>query len=334
MALYGQPQELREIEKLASGIRSSRTLTYENIRQITDVKLWGAEQFWQWPTREEFEARLRQYPIDDLWHVKKKERAIVHQLLNIFRHIEPVSVLMRFLYPDHFGILSPPVEKLLEVSPSSSPLEKYLGYVKDLREIKDYCRAKDYCDFSSVAQVDMAIWTLQEVMDASRSGSDWVDEVVPEHKEWLAKYESDVMLREIRVRNLTKSLFGNMELVDVAEALIAQNLKEAPSRKQLRLASQLAGIQFERAVMELALKEMTCHTGTPYSDELTRVYNQRKDKLWGTVNALDLPEDVRRDWRCAVTLRNKAVHDTRPLQLVQARRLLRSMREAARRAAA
>ena len=39
---------------------------------------------------------------------------MVDRLLGIFRHIEPVSVVVRSVHPRNFGILSPPVEKLLE----------------------------------------------------------------------------------------------------------------------------------------------------------------------------------------------------------------------------
>ena len=56
--------------------------------------------------------------------LREREEHIVDQLLGIFRHIEPVSVVMRFIKPDDYGILSYPVEKILEVSPSPQPREE------------------------------------------------------------------------------------------------------------------------------------------------------------------------------------------------------------------
>ena len=184
MALYGQRQDLERIQKRASQLAPRDTLTYGHIEQITDLKLWAGQQFWQWPTRTEFNERLRDYPVRDLWNVKGREKEVIGQLLNLFRHIEPVSVVLRFLHPKHFGILSPPVEKLLELRASSSPTEKYLNYISDLRDIRDYCNRMKYCEFSTAAEVDMAIWTLQEVMEASRADSTWLDQVVPEHRQW------------------------------------------------------------------------------------------------------------------------------------------------------
>ena len=227
---------------------------------------------------------------------------------------------MRFLAPDRFGILSPPVEKLLEVSPSSSPTEKYLRYIEDLQRIGHEHSLK------RVADVDMAIWTLQQVMDHS----DRLSKVAPEGEEWRRAYENDPLLREIRVRNLTRSLFCNMELADVAEALVPQYLHDLPdSNELLQLAGQLAGIEFERAVMEVARQTIVRHKGTPYADEVSRVYNKRRDRLWLMVNdTLNLPTDVRENWKCAVQFRNKAVHDLRRLEHPAVKALLQSMRDA------
>ena len=242
-------------------------------------------------------------------------------MLRVFRHIEPVSVVMRFLAPGRFGILSPPVEKLLEVSPSSSPTEKYLSYVDDLQLIKDKRK------FKRVADVDMAIWTLQQVIDHP----DRLNKVAPEGERWRKEYEKDRLLREIRVRNLTRSLFRNMELADVAEALVPNYLHDLPDQdKLLELAGQIAGIQFERAVMEVARKTIIEYWGTPYANNVKRVYKGRKDRLGLMVNeTLNLGEDVRQNWRDAVHVRNRAVHDEEPLGSPAIRALLRSMRAAA-----
>ena len=208
--LFRGPQNLRGIEEEVSKIES-RSLIYDHIEPIKKAEPWGGQQFWQWPSREQFDERRGPLPIA-LWDIRsrtkednknrEKERTTVEELLNAFRHIEPVSVVMRFLAPDRFGILSPPVEKLLEVSPSSSPTEKYLSYVEDLRVIREKR------NFKRVADVDMAIWTLQQVMDHP----DRLNRVAPEGEGWRKAYEDDRLLREIRVRNLTRSLFRNMEL--------------------------------------------------------------------------------------------------------------------------
>ena len=329
--LFRGPQNLQAIEEEVLKIESS-SLIYDHIEPIKKAEPWGGQQFWQWPSCKQFEDRQGSTPIA-LWDIRgrtkednknrEKEKATVEELLRVFRHIEPVSVVMRFLAPDRYGILSPPVEKLLEVSPSSSPTEKYLSYVDDLRVIK-----KNRRDLNSkrVADVDMAIWTLQQVMDHW----DRLKEVVPEGEGWRTAYENDRLLREIRVRNLTRSLFRNMELADVAEALVPHYLEDfSDGSKRLHLAGQLAGIQFERAVMEVARKTITRYKGTLYADEVSRVYHERKDRLWTMVDrTLKLREDVKQNWRDAVKFRNKAVHDEKPPEYPTIKALLQSMRDA------
>ena len=320
--LFRGPQNLRGIEEEVSAI-TSRSLIYDHIAPIIKVEPWGGEQFWQWPSRKEFNERRGLTPIalGDTDDNREKEKITIEELLRVFRHIEPVSVVMRFLAPDRFGILSPPVEKLLEVSPSSSPPEKYLSYVEDLRVIKNKRK------FERVADVDMAIWTLQQVMDHP----DRLNKVVAEGEGWRKAYENDRLLREIRVRNLTRSLFRNMELADVAEALVPNYLHDLPDQnKLLQLAGQIAGIQFEHAIMEVARKTIIKYWGSPYANNVNRVYKKRKDRLWLMVDkTLNLADDVRKNWRNAVHVRNKAVHDEEPLGSPAIKALLRSMRAAA-----
>ena len=309
-ALFRKPQNLGAIEEEVSKVESG-SLIYDHIEPIMKVDPWGGQQFWQWPSREQFNDR-RGPMLIVLWDVtrrtkednrnREKERNTVEELLRVFRHIEPVSVVLRFLAPNRFGILSPPVEKLLEVSPSSSPAEKYLSYVEDLRVIKGKR------GFRRVADVDMAIWTLQQVMDYP----DRLTKVAPKRTEWRKKYEGDRLLREIRVRNLTQSLIGAMELGDLAEAWVPEDIRDTYSTdKRTVMAGLLAGVLFERAVMKRATK-----------------VGRRKESLEETINALDLPSDVKSRWHCARQQRNRAVHNERPLPLPSIRDLLKAMREA------
>ena len=314
-ALFNQDQDLRKIEELAADIRLSSNLTYENVRKITDAGLWSGRGFWQWPNAEEFNDRLKQHPVGDLSTELRErgEQHVVGQLLGVFRHIEPVSVVMRFVKPDDYGILSYPVEKILEVSPSPQPRNKYLQYVKDLQLVKEER------GFERAADVDMALWTLQEVMNASQAESDWLEQVVPEHKEWRNEFSNDRLLREIRVRNLTRSLFGSLSLADIAEALIpTHGGQDEPDEDQIVLAGRIAGIELERAIKVWAMKDGR------------RFAKGRRWDLRDAVDCLPLPSRELSQWHDAVDLRNRAVHpfDNDALKLEEANYLLDYMREA------
>ena len=55
---------------------------------------------------------------------------------------------------------------------------------------------------------------------------------------------------------------------------------------------------------------------------------RKKESLEKTIDALDLPVDVKSRWHCARQLRNKAVHNERALPQKSIRDLLQAMREA------
>lgn len=289
-ALYGTPQDLREVQRRTAAIVASGRMTYDDVETITQTGLWRGGVFWQWPTRDEFNERCDGQAVDSMSVLPKREKNIVDRLLGVFRHIEPVSVVLRFAAPEHFGILSPPVEKLLEVGPAHKPREKYRRYVKDLRMLRDQR------GFHTAAEVDMALWVMREVIDAEHSRSDWLPDAVPEYRQWIHSFWADRTLREIRVRNLTESLFGTMSMAEFAEALLPRGLKR-PKRDQIVLAGRIAGIEFEKTIMEVAgalSSELVADRGAP--------------ELMRTVRALDVPPETGEQWVQAVWIRNAAVH--------------------------
>ena len=177
-ALYGRAQDLREVERRSSRIIETGRLTYDDVETITHAGLWRGGAFWQWPTRAEFDERCEDGAVEGLAILPRREKAAVDRLLEVFRHIEPVSVVLRFVDPRNFGILSPPVEKLLEMGPAHKPREKYRRYVKDLRTLRDER------GFATAAEVDMALWVLREVVDAEHARSEWLERAVPEYRRW------------------------------------------------------------------------------------------------------------------------------------------------------
>ena len=293
-ALYGESQKLHEIEVLAAGIYDTGRVTYDDLEIVIHADLWSGGTLWQWPTRTQFDERCGNHGFQDqsvpLWD---GAQPTIAKLLNVLRHIEPVSVVLRFIEPRIFGILSPPVEKILEIGPTHKPLDKYLNYVYDLRRLQEQRR------FETAAQVDMALWVLQEVIAASDARSDWLEEVVPESDQWIDAFWGDDALRRIRVRNLTRSLFGTMNLSEMAEALLPEDERHLNRvQDQLHVSARIAAVEFELAVMVVARERARLRY-----DELERL------TLYNVVGALELPDDTRQRWRRAVHIRNAAVHD-------------------------
>ena len=312
-ALYGRAQDLREVERRSSRFIETGRLTYDDVETITHAGLWRGGAFWQWPTRAEFDERCNDGTVEGLAILPRREKAAVDRLLGVFRHIEPVSVVLRFVDPRNFGILSPPVEKLLEMGPAHKPREKYRKYVKDLRTLRDER------GFATSAEVDMALWVLREVIDAEHARNDWLELAVPEYRRWIHAFWADRTLRETRVRNLTESLFGTMTMAELAEALVPRH-RARIKQDQIVLAARVAGIEFEQAVMQLAAAQSPAAGDDP-----------RASGLMSVTRALDVARETRDRWVQAVRIRNDAVHGV-TLRRADVDKLLQAMREAIDRA--
>lgn len=226
--LTGQPQDLDAIERAVAKVRSRRTLTYETVKAIVESPNFAAGQrFWAWPARAEIEKGLHGTEID-LWNLPRNERALLKKLREVFKTFEAVSVILRFLVPAHYGILSTPVEHLLGIQPSPESIDRYLNYVRDLRAIRDKRKLE------TAARVDQALWTLQIGVHGGRL--DEVDAIKKAHAQ-------DALLRSIRVKNLADALFEPMSRLDLAESLIPHRIE---------LAAQMAALEFEKAVRTYA----------------------------------------------------------------------------------
>ena len=241
--LTGKPQDSDAIERAVARARSKRSLSYATIQAIVESPNFAAGQrFWHWPTRAEMESALEGQDID-LWNLPKNERAVIKKLRAVFRTFEAVSVILRFVIPKDYGILSTPVEYLLGTPPAAESIDRYLHYVRDLRLIRDKR------GFDTAARVDQALWTLQLGVYGGRL--DDVDALKRAHQQ-------DAYLRSIRVKNLSDALFEPMSRLDLAESLV-------PNR--LELAAQLAALEFERAVRAYAKRSSA-------ADDLSHIIEQ------------------------------------------------------------
>lgn len=228
--LSGRAERLEAVERAVSGVRSSRTLTHTALKAIIDSPdFTGAQRFWTWPSAEEMQSSLGDQELD-LWNLPKNEKSLIRKLRAVFKTFDAVSVVLRFVIPEHYGILSTPVEYVLGIQPATESIDRYLNYLDNLRTIRDERK------FKTAAQVDQALWTLQIGVYGGRLEN--VDDIKIAH-------QRDPFLRAIRVKNLADALFGSMSAIDLAEAL---------SFDRLEIASQLLALEFERAVREYAGK--------------------------------------------------------------------------------
>jgi hypothetical protein len=143
-----------EVEKaLAQIIHTEKALVFSDIRRLTSKRLWVFEDFWTMPPKKVLKANLKR--TKGLFKaLPQQEEQVIGILYDIFKNIEVVSVVLRFIDPVDYGIMSPPVKYVTRQSPGKNHVDEYLDYLCVLRQYRDTY------DFTRIADVDIALWIL------------------------------------------------------------------------------------------------------------------------------------------------------------------------------
>lgn len=199
-AKYGTPFDLPAIEQKVAPLRSKRTLTYQDLQYFEAKEHWWFERFWVFPPEHRITPALEKRTFD-LWNLPKNEAEVIPELLDVFKSIELVSIILRFVKPEAYGIISPPVERVLDVRRGSNAVETYRNYLTDLREIARTC------GFEHTADADMALWVLHE-------------RCFGEHRdpEIERAWRTDPLFLRVRAKNLVLPL-AELTYPKLAEAL-------------------------------------------------------------------------------------------------------------------
>ena len=270
---YGKVERLDEVEGLVRRVLADGGELWDAIHAIYnnggafDAHMFGALA--EEPIEKALKAKT--------WHRRWRtlaEHELIKGLLHVFVQIEPVSMVLRFVDPERFGIQSPPVADLLGVRLRRKSKDTYQRYLRSLRELG--------CErgFRRVADVEMALWALRLGVVEGR--------LPAEICEPLRKcYEKDVRLRQLQTRNLTVHLFSEQDRLDLATLLLGTD-------DAVAIAGQIAGIEFEQRVGK-AVGVAKRGNGAPESS------------LNSMINALPDPA-LRPDCHRAREIRNLAIH--------------------------
>jgi len=131
----------------------------------------------------------------------------VEDLYDRPNRIEVVSVLLRFVCPQEFGIISPPVASLLNLVPGDAhprSCNRYPEVPGDLR--------RHYSGLDHVADVDMTLWSAAQLSFDQQSGH--LTEAMNE----------DLYSQKIRLENLVAGLRGSRRWSDRYRVLFAAAL--------------------------------------------------------------------------------------------------------------
>jgi hypothetical protein len=206
---YGKRPDYAALERQLEPVRTgARPFGSRDLETIQNPRYGDFRQFWRFPVEGEvvqeidwdhLSRLIQRLPLDEAEAVAKLHAA--------FKDIQSVSVVLRFVNPEHYGIVSAPVEKVLEVRRGATDVETYLNYLRDIRD------ARDHYGVARAADADMALWVLQErVLSTYR------------FPELLASYRADAWLRERRTINLLAEMSREevLSLLDRARGMDLQ----------------------------------------------------------------------------------------------------------------
>lgn len=210
--VQGKMMDLPAIEGLLNPIRTGvREFSIEHLNIIKDKeeKYWRFLNWWRLPLLSETDISRLGKIFVKLEPLKKE---VIEILYDIFKNIEIVSCILRFVDPVDYGIISPPVENLLNCQGSDAIL-RYLNYLGDLEELK-----KAY-KFWRIADVDMALWALSNILNYSCLLE------YPEYKLICSQYvQSTNPIKKIMARNSLEQIFRENDYLNIAELFLDQDI--------------------------------------------------------------------------------------------------------------
>lgn len=165
---FGRKVDFTPLEEELGRLKKGGSLTYGHLEKIANGQIWPFSDFWRWPVREQIEEELRSTEglfkrLDGLrseyGETEEEEKPFVKHLYDIFKNLELVSIVLRFVDPENYGILSPPITKILNCPRGDDYATEYTNYLKELRKYRDIYQLE------RVAYADMFLWAIAELED-------------------------------------------------------------------------------------------------------------------------------------------------------------------------
>ena len=235
----GKPFNLKALEKEVEVLQSGKVSVQDILKRFENLKnpeYWWFNKYWLLPSLNDLSQEQQKkifyfHQLSRGNENKTNEKDVIQNLLEVFRHIELVSIILRFIRPESFGILSPPVQHVLALPSGSDYVETYVNYLNNLRDIRDKYK------LHTAAKADMALWVLEHKCYYSEMVDSKIDQA----------FKEDEFMLQLRAKNLVTPLH-KLSSARLASALYDQ---EKPNR----LASLVGCYALEENVKQWALNE-------------------------------------------------------------------------------
>ena len=225
----GRPK-MQELEDIFKPIKKGKeAFSMEHLKILIDKEnlYWKFIDWWGIPEIKNKKMEDLKYIFEDL---QQKDELVIKKLFHLLKNIEMVSCILRFVDPNNYGILSSPVECLLSVK-GEDPKKKYLLYLENLDELK-----KEY-QFTRIADVDMALWTLARILYSSSLKD------VPKYEKIYHLYKNKPnAVKRIMARNALEHIWEEKSYLHISDLFLGTDYV---------IAGLIAGRQLELFVKKL-----------------------------------------------------------------------------------
>ena len=219
---FGRAYSFRNLEKKVEPLRAGkRWLAAKDVENIFDPAETPFARYWSKPNEKELDRVLKSARLM-LAPVPGDPQKLIRQGLEVLHSIGLVSLVLRFVHPDRFGIFSTPVMNLLQVYRPRT-VELYLAYCEEIRAWKEHF------DLPSVAETETALWTYHELASE--------EETAPEGAGCRAEFDADVWVQRRRVAQVLRPFLRKYGPLELARILAYEDAT---------LAGMVAGEEYER----------------------------------------------------------------------------------------
>ncbi len=277
---FGRTYSFRALEKKFEPLcTGNRWLAAKDVLNIFDPTATAFGRYWPKPNEKELDQILKKARLV-LGPSPTDPRELVRRALTVLQSIGMVSLVLRFVHPDRYGVFSTPIMNLLQVHRPRT-IDLYMAYCDELRAWKEHF------GLESVADTETALWTYHELV----AGETHAGEISTSH----AEFDADIWIQRRRVAQVLRPFLRNYGPLELARILVEEEPK---------LAGKIAGEEYER-LLRVAARELCGGMNLNVRGAIEILFDRLAED--GNIS----PEDnaqLGKAWK----VRNAAVHAGRP----------------------
>ncbi len=275
---FGRTYSFRALEKKFEPLcTGNRWLAAKDVLNIFDPTATPFGRYWPRPNEKELDNVLKKARLV-LGPPPTDPRPLVRRALDVLQSAGIVSLVLRFVHPDRFGVFSTPIMNLLQVHRPRT-IDLYLAYCDELRAWKEHFRLE------SVAETESALWAYHEMAAGDLS----------EGSSTPLEFSTDVWIQRRRVAQVLRPFLRNYGPLELARILVEEEPK---------LAGKIAGEEYER-LLRVAARELCGGMNLNVRGAIEILFDRMAAD--GNISIEDKAQ-LDKAWR----VRNAAVHAGRP----------------------